>query len=201
MVPDIIYKLQNLTSAGVTSEAHVVYLLASIRKIIEQEDLVSRFKYLNFHCNWALHSKLDRKDAQEVLVLFDGAHKHLINGNKGSGLPHALKGELDKIFRMKLFQIEIEKFLSERNIPSLSASSSDGWIHFLYHYFHVVEDCPLVIQASNSNLEIKKVTIRVDVPNHDTGAEKFFRVVWQVEDKTGAVGSHEIYNSYSLERG
>lgn len=61
MIPDIITKLQAELSAGIKTEAQVIYLMAQIRKIIEQEQSEDEFDFLFFHCNWVLHPRMDRQ--------------------------------------------------------------------------------------------------------------------------------------------
>jgi hypothetical protein len=68
MEPEILRKLGTLLREGINSEPQAVYLMAAIRKLLEQQSgAKQRYYYLNFHCNWALHSKLSGDAAQKVL--------------------------------------------------------------------------------------------------------------------------------------
>jgi hypothetical protein len=66
MTPDIIRKLTAELDQGITTEVQVVYLLAGIRKIIERDNVGDRYSDLKFHCDWALHSRMDRAAAKAV---------------------------------------------------------------------------------------------------------------------------------------
>lgn len=196
MIPQILEKLTALLNAGITTEVQTVYLLAAIRKIIEQEQSSQQYKYLNFHCNWALHSSLDRS-AQEILILFDDIHAHYINGNDEVSLDRNLERELTRISRMEPFREELSAFLQDKGLPGIDATRSDGWVHFLHQYAKVIEDCPLVLKNGSRNIE--RVTVNVYFADKVVGGEVYFSVVWTVVDKNGLSGSHAVYNTFSLE--
>lgn len=197
MIPQILDKLTILLNVGITTEAQTVYLLVAIRKIIEQEQANQQYKYLNFHCNWALHSSLERRDAKEILILFDDVHTHYINGNDEISLDKNLERELTRISRMESFKEELSAFLEDKGLPSIDATRSDGWIHFQHLYAKVIEDCPLVLTNGSRNIE--SVTVNVDIADKIVGGEVCFRVVWTVVDKNKLSGSHAVYNTFSLE--
>jgi hypothetical protein len=69
----IISKMTAELDRGITSEVQVVYLLAGIRKIIERDKIRDQYSDLNFHCDWALHSSLDRAAAKAILREFDAS--------------------------------------------------------------------------------------------------------------------------------
>jgi len=196
MIPQILEKLTALLSRGITTEPQAVYLLAAIRKIIEQEQSSQKYKYLNFYCNWSLHSSLDRKDAKEILAIFDGVHEHYLAGKDEIGLPNDLKRELTRISRMESFRTELETFLGEKGLPPINITRSDGWVYFLHLYAKVIEDCPLIL--TNDTLNIQKVTVNVDFAEKIIAGEVCFRVMWTVVDKNGIVGSHSVFNTFSL---
>jgi hypothetical protein len=74
--PDIIKKLKTLLSVGGTTEAEAVYLMVAVRKLLEQHQAKKQYEDLTFHCDWALHSKLQGTTAQKILKLFDAANIH-----------------------------------------------------------------------------------------------------------------------------
>jgi len=110
----IIEKLSQKLSIVLSSESDVVYILSRIRKILEQQSKDDRKKYccLNFYCNLALHSKIERlpKSTKEMLLkIKDGElnpsayqnsilgyqdfHKQLIDFLKEFGLPSNIYNE------------------------------------------------------------------------------------------------------------
>lgn len=197
MIPDILQKLKRELTAGITTEVQVVYLLAAIRKILEQEGTAQQYKYLNFHCNWALHSSMDRRDAQEVLRLFDSVHAHFCSGSPEDDLSADIKRDLQRISRMYSFAEEMDAFLQGKGLPGLATQRPDGWVYFLHLYTKVIEDCPLVLRNEDA-MSVQKVTVNIEFANQTVGGELCFRVIWTVIDSAGKSGSHAVYNSFSL---
>jgi hypothetical protein len=60
MTPDILSKISVVLSSPLSLEMEVTYILSGIRKIIERDELEDEYTYLFFHCNWALHTSMDR---------------------------------------------------------------------------------------------------------------------------------------------
>jgi hypothetical protein len=198
--PKIIEKLDTLLRKGITVEAEALYLMVEVRKLLEHLDVKEQYKYLTFHCDWALHSKLKGTMAQEILRQFDAANIHLKEGAALHDLPLDLKNEIDRISKMKYFEDELEKFLKANGLPGIDATRVDGWIHFEHFYAQVVEDCPLVMTSQNAVATIASVTLNVDLakaPEHE-GGDMYFRVKWIVQDKNGESGTITIYNSFAV---
>ena len=198
MEPEILRKLGTLLREGINSEPQAVYLMVAIRKLLEQQGAKQQYYYLNFHCNWALHSKLSRDAAQNVLKYFDEANTHLKTGKQLHELPRHLQNEIDNLSKMKHFENELEAFLQANRLPTIDAARSDGWVYFLHFYANVISDCPLVIAADNAAAGIKSVTVKVELANHAMNDDMMFKVTWEVLDKNGLSGSLDIYNSFSL---
>lgn len=68
---EIVAKLRATLNAGVESEERAVYVMRSIRKLLEIDRAKQKYPALNFYCNWVLHDKLDQGFAREVISLFD----------------------------------------------------------------------------------------------------------------------------------
>lgn len=58
--PDILSKLSNKLQSVPTSEEDIIYILSRIRKILEAENYPDKYSLLNFYCNLALHTKIER---------------------------------------------------------------------------------------------------------------------------------------------
>lgn len=198
MEPEILRKLGALLREGIKGEPQAVYLMAAIRKLLEQQGAKQQYYYLNFHCNWALHSKLSGDAAQNVLKHFDEANTHLKTGKRLHELPRHQKREIDGMSQMKLFESELEAFLKANGLPPIDATRSDGWTHFLHFYVNVISDCPLVISSTNTASGIESVMVNVELANRPVGEEMMYRVTWKILDKNGRSGLLEIYNSFSL---
>lgn len=78
MTKDLVAILDTEIRSGITKESQVVYLLAGIRKNLERDGLHRQYSKLMFHCNWALHVKLDRDLAQDVLNRLSPLHLKLL---------------------------------------------------------------------------------------------------------------------------
>ena len=71
--PEIIRKLTEELDNGITTEVQVVYVLAGVKKLIERDKVEDQYADLRFHCDWVLHSGMDRAAAKAILKQFDAA--------------------------------------------------------------------------------------------------------------------------------
>jgi hypothetical protein len=74
----LVAKLRSTLYAGITTEPQVVYVMRSIRKLLEFDGAQHTYPALNFYCNWVLHTKLNGGSAKDVVKIFDdiyGAHQ------------------------------------------------------------------------------------------------------------------------------
>jgi hypothetical protein len=200
MTEEIIKKLTVEINRGIKSEPQVMYLLAQIRKLIERDEKGAEYPALNFHCDWALHSKLERSAAKAILRLFDAAQPIL---KAQRDLPQPLQREIDDISKMRLLERELKTFLEQYGLPSV-ADNVDGWSHFLHLYTQVIQDIPLVVKASapDAAQNISKVVVHFDAAR-ETVKSKYredflYRIIWEIVDKNGESGSLSIYNSFDL---
>jgi hypothetical protein len=199
MTPQIIQKMQAEIQKGIKSEAQVVYLLSAIRKIIETDNLRDDYPYLNFHCNWALHTKLDRKDAQEVLKYFNQAHPHLQEGCSINDLPQKIRTPLERIFRMARLEQEMSSFLAQHQITDIT-KMYNPWVKFLKYYAQVIEDCPLVLKTDmHEQYNIKQVIVKTELANRIERGQVYYKISWIIEDKHGQSGELYFINSFDVE--
>ena len=212
---DLLRKLSAELKKGITTEVQVVYLLAGIRKLIERDKIGDQYPDLKFHCDWALHSSMDRAAAKAVLKQFDAAHALLRGNVKLQDLPGPLKSEIDRISKMLSFEKELTNFLNKYALPPLTHNRDDGWTHFLHLYSEVIEDIPLVVAVPTAARKGPKQTARVsgakyisrvtvnlkearETIKHQRGEELLFKVTWTIHHKNGTSGSIWILNSFSL---
>ncbi len=217
MTPDIIGKLGVELDKGITTEVQVVYLLAGIRKLIERDHLEDKYAQLKFHCDWALHSRMDRAAAKAILRQFDAAHALLRGNVKLSDLPSPLRSKIDRISKMRFFEEELSQFLAAYDLSPLTLHRLDGWTHFLHLYTKVIGDIPLVVSvptakkkpkqstADSAPKHISHVTVHYEPARetikHAGGEEVLFKVTWTIHEKNGQPGSISIFNSFSLQPG
>jgi hypothetical protein len=197
---DIIGKLGTELDAGITSEVQVVYLLAGIRKLMERDEVKEQYPDLKFHCDWALHSKLEGTAAKDVLRKFDVAHA-LLRDKKIElhDLPADLKHEIDRISKMRSFEEELSGFLETYGLPALTRNRPDGWPHFLHLYANVIEDIPLVVTDTTGTgpKHISHLVVHFEQAGQDAGGEVLFKVGWTTHDKNGQSGEIFVINSFA----
>ena len=193
-------KLELLLATGITTEAQALQLMVLVRKLLEQQQAKKQYEYLTFHCDWALHSKLEGTTTQKILKLFDAANGFLKAGVELQDLPLHIGGEITRISKMKYFEDELEEFLKANGLPGIDTTRSDGWIHFEHLYAKVVEDSPLVMTAKNTTACIASVTLNVDFAkaSKQDGGDMWFKVRWIIEDKNGMTGEVFVLNSFAL---
>lgn len=198
--PAIIAKLEKLLTKSITCEAEALYLMAEVRKLLEQQNAKAQYEYLTFHCDWALHAALKGAMAQKILEQFDAANIHLKTGVELHNLPDSLRIEIERISKMEYFEDQLREFLRANGLPSIGASRSDGWSHFRHLYGKIVEDCPLVMRANNQAATIDNVTLKMGLAVRSPEGvenEQFFKVSWVIQNKNGLTGSIDIYSSFS----
>lgn len=109
----IIKKLNNHLAAGIRSEADLLYFMAEIRKLFEQEASKRRYPALSFYADWCLHSKIDRNIfADELLTKLDDALVRYAN-NKDPGAFFAVI--VQEVSFVRLWA-ELKRFCGERDI-------------------------------------------------------------------------------------
>ncbi len=72
---EIIEKVVNKSREFPKTEESVVFLLSKIRKILEDDSYPEKYSVLNFYCNLALHSKIERppkKYSENIKKLIEG---------------------------------------------------------------------------------------------------------------------------------
>ena len=192
-------KLEEQLAKGITSEAEALYFVAEVRKLLELQQVKDRYEYLTFHCDWALHAKLQGRMAQEILAQFDRANIRLKTGLKLHDLPGLLRIEIDRISKMQYFEDQTDDFLKTNGLRTLDETRADGWIHFLHLYGRIVEDCPLVIRATNASATLASVTLKLELAKKKDEFDTWFMVRWIIEDKNGKKGEIFVINSFSTD--
>ena len=203
MPEEIIKKLTAQLKKGITTEVQVVYLLVGIRKLLERDGQKSEYSTLNFYCDWVVHSKLDRSGAENILRDFDKAHPLR---KDGMDLPPELHNKIRDIYGMRSFEKELQSFLKSYDLPPI-AEDGDGRSRFFYLYGQVIHDIPLMVKSSsNAAVEnISKIAVHCETATETIKLgdreECFYKIVWEVFDKTEGSGRYESYNSFDIAAG
>src|SRR5262245_38999047 len=100
------------------SECKVVYLLAEIRKILEDEDPQPRPLALLMHCHWALHVDLTRPGTtSDFLQRIDNFIFPYVSGQKAPQEVDEYLLSLDFIYLQSL-RDELHSFLNSHGLPT-----------------------------------------------------------------------------------
>ena len=202
MPEEIIRKLTAQLNKGITTEVQLVYLLVGIRKLIEADDQGAQYCNLKFYCDWVLHSELEGSGAQEILRAFDKARPFL---KRKENLPRKIRNEINDISGMGSFEKELTRFLENYDLPPI-AQNVDGWAHFFHLYTQVIQDIPLKVKSSSpdaaENISMVIVHFKAATKTFKFGDREDlpYKIVWEVFDKPGGSGRHEVHNSFDIAR-
>jgi hypothetical protein len=141
----IVEKFSAELTKGITSEVQVVYFLVEIRKLLEITDRADDYPALLFHCDWALHSRMDRAGALRILERFDEFCDNLFRFDKTKLLDAKFNEELGNMLGGVRFGRELEAFLESVHIARDSFVLD--WVSFMRLYGEVIKDAPLVISS------------------------------------------------------
>jgi hypothetical protein len=138
MEEEIIDKLKSALSEPIEKEKDVVYILTEIRKLLERNDIKSKYSILNFYCNWVLHSVIDRVEP-EIHKLLQEIETTIRSGKFDTAIPK-------KMLNFELFQKDFQKFISDF---SINYNLQANWITFRKLLIDIISDCPLEIKQGS----------------------------------------------------
>jgi hypothetical protein len=141
----IVGKLRSELGRDIVSECQVVYLLVEVRKLLELRNQTEAFGALTFHCNWALHTRLDKDAAQNLITGLSRCYAGLNEGATAERSFRALWNDLG----FDRFRKQFRGFLTSHELPR-DICDSDRWKTFLSYYSFVIQDCPLVCSEQGS---------------------------------------------------
>lgn len=184
----IVSKLRLELGQEFVSERQVLYVLAETRKILEVTRSEEEYPNLRFFCDWALHTRMSRKNAQLVLRNFDEAHSLARSGVKQDDLPADLLARIHDTMLGKTFRMEFELFLVEHELPTNLTSVAVQWVIFMGLYTEIIQEAVLEVppekRESFSNITGIKVSkiksFRIEGPDNEIIV---FGVQWEVQSK------------------
>lgn len=147
MVKDILSKLDIELQQEIASDRQVVYILVETRKLLESLPVRDGFESLDFYCNWAVHTQMDRASAKALVRKVDENFSKLL----GSGLNEQDNNWLDAVLSLESFRTQFLKFLEAHGLPK-EACSDRCWPTFLHFYSRVIQDCPLLCVCEDQSL-------------------------------------------------
>ncbi|MGA7223799.1 MAG: hypothetical protein WB621_06015 [Candidatus Acidiferrales bacterium] len=195
--PSILKKLEQELRLDVETERQVVYILAEVRKVLEQANEIHDYFALDFYCSFALHTVMDRAGAQRILQRFDSAHPLLL---AKQNLPHDLAKEIGETIHLRKFHDQLEQFITENDLPDRLFSDLDAWARFLHLYGHVINECTLTLRDDSLALKnINRIVVGIEqatAPVDGFPDQLIFVVRWTCHGKDGVCSHHESFNGY-----
>lgn len=161
MRQDIIEKLWNHLTRGLSTEPDVVYLLVEVRKLL-LEEYGSGLKPFSLwmHCCWAMHVDLDGSDTTaHFLKRIDS---YILNTVSGFSPDKSFKSEdehrlFNDLVFLESFKEELRNFLATKALPYDWCDDDQKWQNFLKLYSAVVQDGSLTVR----NPELLKAVDKV----------------------------------------
>jgi len=191
MTNDIIEKLRKHLVGGVRTECRVVYLLAEIRKMLEDEKPNPRPLALWMFCHWALHVNLSRSGTTSHFLHRIDAFT--INKNiRGLPEPDGKFSFIDEhnlnkdLLFLGNFRQQLRDFLQSNKQSTRLCDNDKSWFRFLSAYAGVMEDGTLSIEGANNLRVVDKVTFtkgRSLSKDHHVP----FTIQWDIHLKDGRI--------------
>lgn len=155
MKESILEKISVLVTKGIESEAECVYLLAQIRKYIEQQH-IDGYWNLRMCANWTLHSQLDNPYVQNFLrELNDFLVDAEVRGDYNIDSHPSLKAKLSFVASL---QEELSSFLNAVGIDSTICTDYSSFRKLLRVFGQVIEDTPLLCKSKMPLSHLDEVT-------------------------------------------
>lgn len=139
---EILDKLLGKLQSVPRSEEDIVYILSRVRKVLEINNHPEKYSVLNFYCNLALHSKIDRPP-KKISDMLTRVH----TGNDYS----------KSIIGFEDFHKQLREFLTEHNLPNfyLKATVTDvqrfnRLLNAIYSYTPIITE---VVAKYQTNID------------------------------------------------
>lgn len=129
---DILQKLSKKFESTPQSEEDVIFILSRIRKIIEKENYPEKYSILNFYCNLALHTKIDKRVPKKLADELVRVHVNLEYSHPFFGYPdlHTQMGE----------------FIKDHNLPDFYKHQDFKGSDFIKLLNSVYCDTPVIVK-------------------------------------------------------
>lgn len=148
---EIINKLQELFSRHdpLPEEAHVLYLMVEVRKIIDKDRSATRFPLLKFYADWMVHSQKD-KITTEIEQMSEEMYAFAVTEINAPrpGMSGQSSHVLDFAY-MEALSKEMTLFLTEAGVRSDMATDKRKWIDFASLLVKILENQPINSPSAN----------------------------------------------------
>lgn len=196
MTKDIISKLRrHLDENPMDTECAVAYLLAEIRKVINDEKPSPWPLALWMHCSWALHVDLTQTNTTlDFLRRIDNYIVSRVSGFSGGSIDFVAEHRLSKDFVYLFgFRGELEQFLRLHNLPTRLCDDDSRWFRFVGAYSGVIEDGTLTTGKTDKLQAVEEVTFTKGRPLSEKHHVPF-TIQWDIHLKDGRIARMELKN-------
>jgi hypothetical protein len=176
--PDIVRKLIAELGQPITSERQIVYILVELRKLLEKNETLDRYRTLKLCCDWAVHPKLNLASAQVITKLFDDYEAKY--RREAVGVVQANIPELIEFCEHTRFRGQFVEACEANGIPADAPRDDEWWRSFLTQYSEVVRDCPIEARADNTKY-VTRVTASAIAPESIGITNRQFGICWMWE--------------------
>lgn len=137
---EILEKLNRELGKDIHEECQVIYILSRIRKYLEIKNQKSQYKHLNFYCNWALHSKIDRTEPVADVL------REFIEGRDD-----------EKFLQFDHLVDDLRKFLKDNKL-SEKLFETENFLRFVNLLVDIYSDTPVKVYSKGKKvIKIKKL--------------------------------------------
>jgi len=134
---EILKKLNIELEKDIYDECQVIFILSRIRKYLEMQNLKNKFKYLNFYCNWALHSKIDRTERIADVL------REFIKGK-----------DREKFLTFTHLKKDLEIFLNAFSLSTKIIYDNDNYLRFINLLVDIYSETPLEVYPEEKRVII-----------------------------------------------
>ncbi len=132
-------KLNKELEKEISKECQVVYLLVEIRKMLDQDNIPG-YKLLRFFCDWAVHTKKDRK-MEGIVDIVTKIDNLISNVDK---ITSQQNEQILKFLEMNELRKEFSQFLIVHNLPISLCKDDHNWSTFVDVLVQVLSEQPIL---------------------------------------------------------
>lgn len=145
MTNEIIEKLKKYASAELKEEAHIVYIMVQLGKIIERDSIQNQFPVLCFYRDWVVHHQLDRMKNDNRRTMYDKLNDAVTlvsqNGKNDEECIEVMRN-IAKAISFRELKREIESLFIQYTV--LDTTLDNNWFkQFINLLINILTDIPL----------------------------------------------------------
>lgn len=178
---EIAEELFDLMNKPPERKQEVVYTLVQVRKILEHDGNGDEASLLRFYCDWAFHTKLDRRGAAYILRILD---ERL--GQYRPWSPETIDpdGRVSQVLSFDLFNRCLSDFSRQNDLPTVWTEDWFAWQKTIMFYGEQVRHTPLIMTRKDYKFRyLQKLVIAACEPSREiveaNPNEAHFGFKWQ----------------------